>query len=95
MIACLIIGVIVIGIILVALTILIYNQMLLVNQLNKRLFLFAKESVDKERATMAEYQAALDQIESNDIPSVLPEEPTGPLEEPFDPHNFNVNNLEE
>lgn len=95
MIACLIIGVIVVSIVLITLAILIYNQMLLVNQLNKRLFLFAKESVDKERATMAEYQAALDQMESDDITSVLPEEHTLPLEEPFDPHNFNVNNLEE
>lgn len=95
MIACLIIGVIVVSIVLVTLAILIYNQMLLVNQLNKRLFLFAKESVDKERATMAEYQAALDQMESDNIASVLPEEPTLPLEEPFDPHNFNINNLEE
>lgn len=95
MIACLIIGVIVISIILIVLAILIYNQMLLVNQLNKRLFLFAKESVEKERATMADYQAALDQMESPDITSVLPEEPKGPLDEPFDPHNFDVNNLEE
>lgn len=95
MIACLIIGVIIVGIILIALTILVYNQMLLVNQLNKRLFLFAKESVDKERATMAEYQAALDQMEANEIQSVIPEESAGPLEEPFDPHNYDINNLEE
>lgn len=95
MIACLIIGVIVVSIVLVTLAILIYNQMLLVNQLNKRLFLFAKESVDKERATMAEYQAALDQMESNDIISEIPEEYKGALEEPFDPHNYDINNLEE
>ena len=95
MIACLIIGVIIVGIILIALTILVYNQMLLVNQLNKRLFLFAKESVDKERSTMAEYQAALDQMESNDIVTEIPEEYKGALEEPFDPHNYDINNLEE
>ena len=95
MIACLIIGVIIVGIILIALTILVYNQMLLVNQLNKRLFLFAKESVDKERATMAEYQAALDQMESNDVVTEIPDEYKGALEEPFDPHNYDINNLEE
>lgn len=95
MIACLIIGVIIVGIILIALTILVYNQMLLVNQLNKRLFLFAKESVDKERSTMADYQAALDQMESPDIPQVIPEEPLAPSDEPFDPHNYDINNLEE
>lgn len=95
MIACLIIGVIVVSIVLITLSILIYNQMLLVNQLNKRLFLFAKESVDKERATMAEYQAALDQMEANEIQAVIPEEAAGPLEEPFDPHNYDINNLEE
>ena len=53
----------VVVVIVVILTILVYNQMLLLNEVNKRLLLMAKESVDKERATMEELQDALVALE--------------------------------
>ena len=53
----------VVVVIVAVLTILVYNQMLLLNEVNKRLLLMAKESVDRERATMEELQNALVALE--------------------------------
>ena len=60
----------VVVVIVVILAILVYNQMLLLNEVNKRLLLMAKESVDRERSTMEELQEALLALEqqSNDTP---------------------------
>lgn len=60
----------VVVVIVVILAILVYNQMLLLNEVNKRLLLMAKESVDKERSTMEELQEALLALEqqSNETP---------------------------
>lgn len=52
------IAVVVLAIVIV-LTILVYNQMLLTNEVNKRLLLMTKESIDKERSTQQELQDAL------------------------------------
>ena len=41
----------------IVLAIVIYNQMLMVNEINKRLLLIAKESQEKERLTMAELES--------------------------------------
>lgn len=49
--------------IIIVLTILVYNQMLLLNEVNKRLLLFARESIEKERMTQEELQEALITIE--------------------------------
>jgi hypothetical protein len=49
--------------IIIVLTILVYNQMLLLNEVNKRLLLFARESIEKERMTQEELQEALVTIE--------------------------------
>lgn len=56
--------------IIIMLAILIYNQMLLLNEVNKRLLLMAKESIDKERMTQEELQEALVNLEhlSNEEP---------------------------
>lgn len=56
------IAVVVLAIVIV-LTILVYNQMLLTNEVNKRLLLMAKESIDKERSTQQELQDALVDME--------------------------------
>lgn len=71
------ISIIVLAIVLV-LTILAYNQMLLLNEVNKRLLLLAKDAYEKERTTQEELQDALITIEqmSNEQPAVhtnLPE----------------------
>ena len=60
----------VVVVIVVILAILVYNQMLLLNEVNKRLLLMAKESVDRERSTMEELQEALLALEqqSNETP---------------------------
>jgi len=49
--------------IVVILAIMVYHQMLLLNELNKRLLLLAKDSIDNERNTMAELQEALTLLE--------------------------------
>lgn len=56
------IAAVVLGIVIV-LTILVYNQMLLLNEVNKRLLLLAKDSIEKERTTQEELQDALLTIE--------------------------------
>lgn len=81
--------------IMIILSIIIYQQMCLTNQINKRLLLIAKESIEKERYTMAEMQEQLDNFESttpNPDSSINVEE----LEdETFDPHNFDTTTLGE
>lgn len=77
---------------LVLLGILLYNQMLATNEVNKRLLLITKESIDKERSTQEELQAALLEIDraANDNQSEHSEETQGsggPLDEPFVPHS--------
>lgn len=52
----------------ITLAIVIYNQMLMVNEINKRLLLMAKESQDKERLTMAEYEEHLHTSMNPDAP---------------------------
>lgn len=81
----------------VIMAVVIYNQMLLLNQVNKRLLLMTKESIEKERYTMEELQARLDEFET-EYP-IQPKKTTvvdnlGEDDEPFDPHNFDPTNLE-
>lgn len=49
--------------IVIILAILVYNQMLLLNEMNKRLLLLTKEAIDKEHMTQEELQDALITIE--------------------------------
>ena len=99
MIAILITAIVAIVLIAVILAIIIYNQMLLLNQINKRLLLMTKESIEKERYTMEEMQERLDEFEkefpnANPTPSQI-NEALGEDEEPFDPHTFDTSKLEE
>lgn len=82
-------------IILAVLAFLLYNQMLLINQVNKRLFLLTKESIERERVTMEAYQQSLDELESS-VPTheTLEDSPIS-KEDIFDPHNYDVSQLEE
>lgn len=48
----------------VLLFILNYHQMLLVNEVNKRLSMMASEAIEKERLTMQEYEEYLRSVES-------------------------------
>ena len=95
--AVLITAVIALILIAIILAIVIYNQMLLLNQVNKRLLLMSKESIEKERITMDELQERLDEFES-EYP-IQPKKTTviddlGEDDEPFDPHTFDTTNLE-
>lgn len=95
--AVLITAVIALILIAIILAIVIYNQMLLLNQVNKRLLLMTKESIEKERMTMDELQDRLDEFES-EYP-IQPKKTTviddlGEDDEPFDPHTFDTTNLE-
>lgn len=81
----------------IIMAVVIYNQMLLLNQVNKRLLLMTKESIEKERMTMDELQERLDEFEA-EYP-IQPKKTTvvdnlGEDEEPFDPHTFDTTNLE-
>lgn len=84
-----VIAIIVAGVALITAAVLLfvlhYHQILLMNEINKRLSLMTSESIERERMTMQEYQEALQQMESR--PQV--EEPT-PIkyEEGFNPHNY-------
>jgi hypothetical protein len=57
----------------VVLAILFYHQMLLVNEVNKRLLLITQESIERERVTKEEQTDALIQLaiatENNDTPT--------------------------
>lgn len=78
--------------ILVLLGILFYNQMLVTNEINKRLLLIAKESIDKERSTQEELSAALAELDrvTNEVNNSKPivEENNTVLDEPFNPHTY-------
>jgi len=78
--------------ILVLLGILFYNQMLVTNEVNKRLLLIAKESIDQERSTQAELQDALIELDRAANENQSSTEETGGEEvtpdEPFNPHEI-------
>ena len=83
---------VVIAFILGLLGILFYNKMLADNELNKRLILIAKESIDKERSTQEELQQALLDLDraTNENQSGTPaniQEDVTP-DEPFNPHTY-------
>ena len=60
--------------------------MLLLNEVNKRLLLMTKESIEKERYTMEELQHHLNtQMEGINSPK---QEYTEEIDEPFDPHAY-------
>ena len=89
----------VIALILIAIirAIVIYKQMLLLNQVNKRLLLMTKESREKERMTMDELQERLDEVESEYPIQQKKTAVVDDLEEddePFDPHTCDTTNLE-
>lgn len=81
----------------IIMAVVIYNQMLLLNQVNKRLLLMTKESIEKERMTMDELQERLDEFEAehpNQPRKTTVVDNLGEDEEPFDPHTFDTTNLE-
>lgn len=83
--------------ILVLLGILFYNQMLVTNEVNKRLLLIAKDSIDQERSTQAELQDALIELDRAANENQSPKEESVDEEvtpdEPFNPHEFSETNL--
>lgn len=95
--AVLIVAVCALILIAVIMAVVIYNQMLLLNQVNKRLLLMAKESIEKERMTMDELQERLDEFEA-EFPiqhrKTTVVDHLGEDDEPFDPHTFDPTNLE-
>lgn len=72
----------------IVLSIVIYNQMLMVNEINKRLLLIAKESQEKERITMAELESWIRSTGNADGADV---KPAVKEEEEFDPFSFRQN----
>lgn len=92
LITCVIVLSVVIVCILVLLGILFYNQMLVTNEVNKRLLLITKESIDKERSTQEELQQALIELDratqENQSTTSSPETGDVPDEEPFNPHTY-------
>lgn len=95
--AVLIVAVVALILISIILAVVIYNQMLLLNQVNKRLLLMTKESIEKERYTMEEVQQRLDEFEAEypvQPKKTSAEDALGEDDEPFDPHTFDTRNLE-
>lgn len=97
LIACVITLSVVIIAIIVLLGFLFYNQMLAANEVNKRLVLIAKESIDKERSTQEELQSALvelDRATQEQSPTSGQDVPTVPEDEaPFNPHTYLDDNV--
>ena len=79
--------------ILVLLGILFYNQMLVTNEVNKRLLLLTQESIEKERSTQGALNDALVELErqanegANPQPQAKAEDDESDVE-PFDPHSY-------
>lgn len=69
----------------IVLAIVIYNQMLMVNEINKRLLLLAKESQEKERLTMAELESWIRSSGNADAQAEVKEPKS---DESFDPFNY-------
>lgn len=70
----------------------IYHQMLLLNEVNKRLMLMTKESIERERLTQEEYTSLLSEYQNrvNEQTTVQQEEPLEFIDdEPFSPHDYN------
>jgi len=70
----------------------IYHQMLLLNEVNKRLMLMTKESIERERLTQEEYTALLSNYQNsvNEQTTVQQEEALELIDdEPFSPHDYN------
>lgn len=99
LITCVIVLAAVIVCILVLLGILFYNQMLVTNEVNKRLLLLTKESIDRERSSQEELQQALLELDRATNETQVPAsdvQTNDPLtEEPFNPHTYSeeVNGL--
>lgn len=97
-IVCIIVLAAVVVCILVLLGILFYNQMLVNNEVNKRLLLITKESIDRERSTQEELQQALlelDRATNDNTPASTPSEEQTPGDEPFNPHTYSEDYREE
>ena len=79
--------------IVVIIAILLYNQMLLLNEVNKRLLLMTKESVDRERATQEDLTQALRELDAavNEQTQSVTEETPTVEDDIFDPHTYDPN----
>jgi hypothetical protein len=82
-----VIAVLSIGIV-VTLAVIVYNQMLLLNEVNKRLLLMTKESIEKERETLGDLEEALKNLDSMANLYAPAEKPKENEEESFDPFNY-------
>lgn len=75
----------------IVLTIIIYHQMLLYNEVNKRLLLLAQESIEKQRLTQEELNQALQELDRAIEEQPLPQQVD---EETFNPHTFHDTDLD-
>lgn len=96
--AVLIVAIVALILITIIMAVVIYNQMLLLNQVNKRLLLLAKESIESERYSIEEIEEKLNEMEA-EFPNANPSKETidealGKDEDTFDPHTFDPRNLE-
>lgn len=73
----------------VILSVIIYHQMLLINEVNKRLLLLTTNAVERESFVVNDLEERL-----SDLTSQMPTSGNPPIssvdneDEPFDPHNF-------
>ena len=95
-IVCIIVLAIIIALILLILCFLIYNQMHLVNQVNKRLIVITQESIEHDRATQEQLQEAVMELDkaTTETAVAVPPEPEPVPEEPFNPHTYEEENNE-
>lgn len=75
--------------IVVVLAVLVYNQMLLLNEVNKRLLVMAKDAVEHDRHTTEELHEAVRQLDAAANEETISQD-NKPVEEdaPFNPHTY-------
>ena len=81
-------GVIAIVAILILFAFIIYHQMLLLNEVNKRLMMQLKESIDHERITVDEYSNLVQEFNNKPIVDTSKNILDTEEDEPFDPHDY-------
>lgn len=75
------------AIIFITMAIVIYHQMLLTNEVNKRLLLIATEAIEKDRVDAEELKQALDELDKLSNPTVPVAQDNTTEEEAFNPYH--------
>lgn len=84
-----VLGIVFLGVV-AALSLIVYNQLLMVNEVNKRLLLLASESMERERITADDLKEQLDRVQPTEAGAynIKQDAFDADTEEGFDPHLY-------